>query len=930
MSEQTSSRRRELPLIGRAAERETIDVLLADAQDGRSTAVVLAGPPGIGKSSLVQYAIESARGFQVLRVTGVESEMAFGYAGVHQLVLPILDALPELPDPQRAALDAALGRVQHGQLDPFLAGLAVLNLVAEAARAQPVLIVVDDAQWLDDESAKALSFVGRRLSAERVAMLVATREMPQPAAFEGLRRLQLLGLPIGEAIELLSSAATGPVADDIARRLVDATGGNPLALVELPAVLTTDQLSGAAPLPEPLPLGERLSNLFADRLRSLDAGAHAVLLLAAAERLGDPRLLRRAAAATGALSWDEAIANAEATGLVTFLPAVEFRHPLVRSAVYYAATPAERRRAHAALAEALDGEGDVDRQAWHRGAAADGPDEAVALALAASADRARQRGGSSAAAQYLWRAAELTPDPERAAERLLEAARAELVGARGLRARDMLDRARAIGLAERHRAEAAWTEALVHIVEGEVREPAVLMAEALPLINADEQALAIGASAAGQVAALCGAHLLEAPVRGAVAGGASAVVERCALPDPIARITAGIATALTGDRIAGATMLGLGTAAAVADQARLAELAGRSVHVVYFETLIGAGETLDDRAWEEFSRAWVALSRRIGALAALPHGLSFASWLEVLQGRLGSAESHVSELEDIVSLTGTRGLLGSPAAAEVLRDAWRANEKAARAGARRMMRDAHERAHGMQLDQAYAALVVLELGMARYDAALRAARFVYDHDSLVVGTLALADVVEAAVRCGQTDMAAEAVERLEARSSVRNTPWALGLRARARALVADGDEAAEHFRVSVETLSTSTIATETARSQLLYGEWLRRARRRKEARELLYEALEFFENIGADGFAARTRGELAATGEHVRSRSASPTVLTPQEAQIARLAASGERNHDIAAQLYITTSTVEYHLRKVFMKLGVTSRTQLAQVALPT
>ena len=931
MSDHGGERRPGEALVGRAAERDIIDTLLADAQDGRSAALVLTGPPGIGKSALLQYAIDSAFGFCVLRVTGAESETAFGYAGVHQLVLPILGSVRELPEPQRAVLDAVLGTVQHDALDPFLAGLAVLSLVAETARDQPVLVVVDDAQWLDDESAAALSFVGRRLRAERVAMLVAVREMPEPVVrFDGHRRLHVAGLPAAEAGELLSSSASAPVDHAVARMIVDATQGNPLALVELPGALTIEQLCGAAPLPDPLPIGERLSALFAARVQALDADGQKVLLLAAAERLGDPRLLRRAAEATGELSWGEAIGKAEASGLVTFTPAVEFRHSLVRSAIYYSAPAADRRRAHAALAGALDAEGDADRRAWHLGAAADGPDEAVARALEASADRASQRGGSSVAALYLWRAAELTPDPERAAGRLLEAARAELVGARGQRARDMLRRARANGLAERSRAEAAWTEALVDIVDGTVREPAALMAEALPRVGAHQRALAIGASAAGEVAALAGGHLVQTSIRRAIAAGTLGVIDRCHVPDPIAQVAAGIAGALSGARVAAVSMLRAATTAAVGDPARLQELAGRSVHVVYHDAVLAAAEVLDERAWAELSQAWVQLARRIGALAALPHGLSSASWLEVLQGRLGSAASHVAEIEDIVSLTGSRGLLGSPAPAEVLRAAWQGNEDATRAGAQRMMRDANERGQGMGVDHAYAALTVLELGAGQYDAALRAVRHVYDHDSIVLGTLALPDLVEAAARCGDTGTAERALERLSERASASGTPWARGLLARATALVATGDEADDHFCASLEALSGSTVATDTARTQLLYGEWLRRARRRKEAREPLHEALEFFESIGATGFAARTRTELAATGEHVRARSAPATTLTPQEAQIARLAASGERNHDIAAQLYITTSTVEYHLRKIFVKLGVSSRTQLAQVDLPS
>jgi hypothetical protein len=384
--------------------------------------------------------------------------MALGYAGVHQLVLPILDGLRRLPEPQHEALDAVLGRSHRDPVDPFLVGLAVLSLVADAAGAQPVLVVIDDAQWLDDESALALSFVGRRLWAERVAMVVALRDTPDTSGrFEHLRRLDLVGLGDPEALQLLAESARAPVDPTVATHIAAATRGNPLALVELPAALTVEQLRGAAPLPDPLPIGDRLSGLFASRARVLDADARMVLLLAAAERLGDPALLRRAAEIAGELSWDEAVARAEASGLVTFAPTVEFRHPLVRSAVYYSAAAADRRRAHAALAGALDTDIDADRRAWHLGAAAAGPDERVARALEASAERARRRGGASAAAAYLWRAFELTPEREHAAERLLEAARAELTAGHGPQARALLERARASGLASDRQAGDAQT-----------------------------------------------------------------------------------------------------------------------------------------------------------------------------------------------------------------------------------------------------------------------------------------------------------------------------------------------------------------------------------------------------------------------------------------------------------------------------------------
>jgi DNA-binding CsgD family transcriptional regulator len=923
--------RRRAVLLGRASERAAIDALLENARGGVADALLLSGPAGIGKSALVQYAADQGADFRVVRVVGVESEMAFGFAAVHQVALALAECMGELPPPQRAALDGVLANAPHDALDPFLVGLSVLSLVAEAARTQPVLAVIDDAQWLDDESAMAFSFVGHRLGAERLATLVTMRDAPLALRhFQSIRRIDLDGLAPRESRELLMAAASGPVDSSVADEIVEATDGNPLALTELPGVLTVEQLRGARPLPDPLPIGARLSGVFAERIRALDDGARTVLLLASAERLGDPRLLRRAADAVGGLSWDAAVASAEASGLVVFRPAVEFRHPLVRSAVYYSASASERRRAHAALAAALDADADGDRRAWHQAAAASGPDEAVAAALEATAEHARQRGGASAAAYFLWRSAELTPDPGRASERFLEAARAELVGGRGSRAKEIIERARSIGLAERHHAEAAWTESLIHLVDGDVRAAGALMAEALPSIRADEPELGVGACVAAQAAALTGGHLVDEGTRHAIAAGTRGAVDRCALPDPIDAMLTGLAGLLMGDRVGAIETLRPPVKAAVADQEHLRAVAGRRVHVVYLDTILCAAEVMDERAWAALAEGWSELTRRMGALSSLPLALSLRAWIEVLQGRLGSAASHVTEIEDVMSLTGTRGLLGAPTPAQVLRDAWLGNEEAARTGAKRMMQDGHERGHGAAIDHAYAALTVLELGAGRYDAALRTARHLFDHDAAVLGTLSLADVVEAAVRCGETGLAGDALTRLSERAAAAGTPWARGLLARAEAIAAADDHAEEHFRQAIDDLSRTTIATDTARAQLLYGEWLRRARRRKEAREPLHDALECFDRIGASGFAGRARGELAATGEHVRTRSAPIDVLTPQEAQIARLAASGARNHEIAAQLYISTSTVEYHLRKVFVKLGVTSRTQLAGVDLPT
>ncbi|MGZ8650211.1 MAG: LuxR C-terminal-related transcriptional regulator [Solirubrobacteraceae bacterium] len=783
---------------------------------------------------------------------------------------------------------------------------------------------------MDEESRSALSFVGRRLHVERVLLLVAAPETPEaPLGFEGFGRLPLAGIAEPASHELLASAAARPIDASVAERIIAATNGNPLALLELPTSLTEAELRGAAPLRDPLPIDAHVANVFAARTQALDADAQMLLLLAAAERLGDPALLRHAAASDG-LSWDKAVATAEESGLVTFTPRVEFRHPLVRSAIYYSSAPAQRRRAHAALADALDAEGDADRRAWHLGSATLAPDERVAAELEASAERARRRGGSSVAAEYLWRAAELTPDAKRATARLLDAARGALTAGLVKRAQETLDRATAGGIGPAEEADAAWTQALVHLVDGNVRDAARLLAGALAAVDPRNVDLAIGACVAAGATALDGGHLIDDSTRRTIASGIRRIGEQCDSPCPITELLMAIATRLADDPIPAHRPLHAAVTAAATDPTRLQDGAGRHVHVVYFDAVLAAWDVLDDHAWDDLTQEWAQLARRTGALAALPLALSFRSWLDVLRGRPATAASYLAEIDDLVALTGTRGLLGTPSPAQVLLDAWRGNDEATRTKARRMMQDGQERGQGVAIDHGYAALTVLELGSGNYEAALRAAKHVCDHGSAGRATLALADLTEAAMRCRRPEVAQRATTELSDRETAADTPWAQGIVSRARAIVADDADAEDHFRASLDELSRCTVVTEVARTQLLYGEWLRRARRRRDAREPLHEALEVFETIGARAFASRARAELAATGEHVRTRSAPVDVLTPQEARIARLAAAGERNQEIAAHLYITTSTVEYHLRKVFVKLGVSSRTQLAQVDLPT
>jgi DNA-binding CsgD family transcriptional regulator len=917
-------------LLGRIDEREHIDMLLDAAATGSSGTVVLSGPAGIGKSVLLDHAVTRAARFRILRMAGIQSETTFGYAGVHQLVGPLLNRVGTLPDPQRHALEAALGRIDDTEFDRFMVALAVMTLLSDLARDQPVLVIVDDAQWLDDESATAIAFVARRLQAERVAMLVAVRDGPDNRAkFERLPRLRLGGLDGRDAHALVARSAGELLDGAVGDQIVAVAGGNPLALAEVPKALTEAQLGGVVALPDPLPIGEHLSNVFTVRARALSAGAQTVLLLAAADQMGDPPLFRRAGSSMTGLEWDEASSEAEASGLVMFTPSVRFRHPLVRSAVYYAADPAQRRLVHAALATALDAAEDADRRAWHLGSATIEPDEQVARALEASAEHAQRRGGSSIAANYLLRAAELTPSQARATARLLEATRAEITAGQVRGAKEILARVTAQPRERREYADATWTQALIHLVEGRGRDAASVLADVLPLIDPSERHLATGASVAAVAATLSACHLLDATALHAVAHGVRELGARTDLPETITLLLDAFATRWTeGD--AGCDALRAAVTSITHQRRELEETVGRHVAVVFYSVALAAAELLDDREWDHLAHTWVEISRRTGALISLPLALSSLSWLEVLQGRFRSATSHLAEIDELVSITGIRGLLGAPVPALVLRDAWQGNEEATRTGVRRMMRDAHDRGLGIGLDYGYAALTILELGAGRYDAALRVAERVADHDAIPVGALALADLVEAAVRAGQPERAPAALERLADRAARTGTAWARATLARSCAIAATGDEAEEHFTVALDELSKCSIVTDVARTQLAYGEWLRRARRKREARAALDGALELFERLGAAGFAARARAELAASGAHLRPRNAAPDVLTPQEAQIARLAADGERNSDIAAQLFITTSTVEYHLRKVFVKLGVSSRTQLARLDLPS
>ncbi|HTU08557.1 MAG TPA: LuxR family transcriptional regulator [Trebonia sp.] len=915
---------RGLILLDRRAERETIDGLLDAARDGLSGTLVLRGEPGIGKTSLLEYAVQQARGMRVARAAGIEPEMALSFAAVHQLLIPFLDRLDRLPAPQLAALRTMFGLEGGAPPNRFLAGLAVLTLLAGDAQERPLLLIIDDAQWLDRESAEVLAFVARRLYADPVACLFAVREPAEHELAErappldGLTSLQLRGLPKAQARELLVLLAGGPLDERVINRVVAETGGNPLALAGVAGELAGGRLASGSLPPGPLPVGSRLEERFLRQVRDLPADTRALLLLAAAEPSGDRGLLWRTA---GRLGLDaEAAVPAEASGLAVFEPKVAFRHPLVRSAVYHGAPAGERRRVHGALAAVIDSGLDPDRRAWHRAAAAVGPDEQAAAELERSADRVRERGGYAATAALLARAAELTPHRSRRAERMLAAAQAELSAGVPGRAQELLEEAVPHLVGSLARAQAQGLDGRIRFALGKGGEAPSILLQAARAVRPLDPERAQGTLLEALEAALYAGRTATGAGPAEVA---RAVAEMTPVPSSQATITDlllhGYSAVLTGVRAAGVPLLRRVIVALLAREFPVAEgirwllLAGRA-----------AGDLMDDTALHALASRAVQLARDAGALTTLPLALSLLGVSEILSGRFTAAEACRAEELQISAATGNPGILGTAPSEDALVLAWRGREAETRAAATALTRQGVEHGRGIAVSMALYALATLELGLGRYEAALGRGLDLCREDPFVYGTLALPGVIEAAARSGDTAAAAAALGRLGERSAASGTPWALGLLARSRALLASDADAEPLYRTAIGHLQSSRAGPDLARAHLLYGEWLRRQRRRRDARARLRAAHEMLEAMGAGAFAARAAAELRATGERARRRMPGTSdALTPQEAQIARLAAAGASNPEIAEQLFISASTVDYHLRKVFRKLGVASRTQL-------
>jgi DNA-binding CsgD family transcriptional regulator len=898
-------------LLGRQREREVLDRVLEAARGGHGGVLAVYGDPGVGKTALLEYAVAAAPDFRVARAVGVEGEIELAFAALQQLCSPNLDLIDRLPDPQREAFEVALGLSAGRTPNPFLVGLAVLNLLSEAAEERPLLCVIDDAQWLDRASARVLAFVARRLLAERIAMVFAARE--QIVSLAGFAELQVEPLGHRDARALLDSILPGRLDERVLERIVVETRGNPLALLELPRGLTPAQLAGGFGLPTALPLSTGIEQSFTRRLVRLPRDARQLLLLAAAEPLGDPALLWRAAKQ---LEIPETAAQAaELEGLLRLDGAVTFRHPLVRSAVYGAAEPTERRKVHRALADATDREIDPDRHAWHRAQAAATPDEDVAAELERSAARAQARGGFAAAAAFLERATELTPEESRRSGRALAAAQAKLQAGALDDALRLVATAESGVLSELEQAKAELLRAQLSFLSTRGSDAAPLLLEAAERLREIDPELARETYLEALTAAI-----FAGPLAGP--GASSSEVAQAAKAAPPARKPRGLDQLLDG-------LVALLTdtyAAAVptlreTQRAFGAGMSQREELRWMWGGTVSAMLLWDDERWEQLSDRHLQLVRETGALGDLEIALGHRGQMHVFAGELASAASLHDAIEEATQLTGSP--LAPYHGLGVV--AMRGREAEARLFIDKTRAEVIERGEGAGLEFMDWAEAVLYNGLGRYAEALAASRRVLDRAELVPANWAMPELVEAAARAGDRELAADTDRRLAERSKASGTDWALGIAARSHALVVEDGRADDLYVEAIERLTRTRIAVDLARAHLLYGEWLRRQSRRVDARKELRIAYEMFTDFGMEAFAERARVELEATGEHARTRTVETLGdLTPQESQISRLAAQGHTNREIAAQLFISPSTVEYHLRKVFRKLGVKTRTQLA------
>jgi DNA-binding CsgD family transcriptional regulator len=897
-------------LPGRERESAFLIELLHRVREGQSAAIAVYGEAGIGKTALLNDAFGSVPGLRVARAAGIESEMELPFAGLQQLCIPMLDHLERLAPPQSQALRTAFGLEEGPAPDRWLVGLAVLSLLSETAEREPLICVVDDCQWLDRASCQALAFAARRVGAEGVLLAFAAREPSKE--LEGIPELLVKGLRSRDARALLRSVVRWPLDEQVRERVLAETRGNPLALVELPRGLSPAELAGGFGMPKEL--SDRIEESFLRRLKALPEEAGLVTLIAAAEPSGDPALVRRAAVRLGLPA--DAGASAEAQELLKINGYVVFRHPLVRSAVYGAASPGDRRKVHAALAAATDPDLEPDRRAWHLAHAATGPDEEVAAELELSADRAQRRGGIAAAAAFLERAAQLSSDPGPRARRALAAAQAKYLAGAPDAARRLLLAAEAGPLSELERAHVDMIRAQVAYSQSRGSDAPTLLLRAARRLEPLDPGLARRTNLDAVLAAHFAGRLARDSLR-ETSKAARRVPHAGDRP---------LASDLLLDGLAIAYLDGYTAAAATLKQAVDAFRSPAATLDEQLRWLWPAAHVAmalwDDESYEALSARHIEVGRAAGVLAVLPTALTTRIVASAFTGQLTAAEELIGEMRALTDVIG----IPTPAYGPLFVSAWRGREETASAVIDTAVREFAASGEGAVLAFADYARAVLGNGLGRYEDALvaAAATDAFEVEGITIYTQGLVELIEAAAGVGAPERAADALRRLVQMTEASGTDWAAGVRARSQALLSRDDAAEGLYREAIERLGRSRIRPQLARAHLVYGEWLRRQERDADAGRELLRAYEMFSDMGMEAFSERARRALTATGGNVRRKAVDrPHDLTSQETRIAKLAREGLTNQEIGFQLYLSTRTVEWHLRKVFGKLGITSRRQL-------
>jgi DNA-binding CsgD family transcriptional regulator len=906
-------------LVGRKNECEVLDAFLTATRNGEGGALAVHGDPGIGKTALLEYAVASAKEkkFEVLRTVGNEAEMELTYAALLELCRPALTQTDRLPDLQRDAIEVVFGRRDGAAPDRLLVGVALVTLLCTLSANRPLLCVIDDAQWLDTSSAQVIAFAARRVSRDAVAVILGTRTLTNDV--RGLPELTISGLGDQDARTLLATVLPDRLDDRVVDRLVAETHGNPLALLELPRGSTPSQLAGGFGLPVSATLAGVIEESYRRRLAKLPVDSRRLLLIAAADPTGDSGIVWRAAEALGIA--EQAVKPIEDDGLVDFGESVAFRHPLARSAVYGMATPKSRREAHLALAEATDRGVDPDRRAWHRAQATLRPDEDVATELEIAAQRAQARGGIAAAAAFLERSVALTVDPARRADRALRAAQSKRLAGALESALGLATVAQRGPLEDLQRAQLDALLGQIAFAGNRGNDAAPLMLKAASRLEQIDLKLARDTYLDALTAALFAGRLAVDATALQVAVATRAGPSSAEPLGASELLLEGLALLITDGYKSGTAVLKKAMSAFRADEVAVEErlrwlwLAGGAAGLIW-----------DYDTWDLLTARQERLARDAGALTVLPITLSTRVGVCLFAGEIAEAAYLVDQVQVVTDASDNKRL----SRGALLLAAFRGNEGEARQLIEDITKDSLARGEGLAVAMALWSKALLCNGAGQYGEAFSAAtEALKNPNDLWYSGWATIELVEAASRTGTAEKAKPAFDKLVESTGASGTGWALGLQARCRALLSDGEDAEALYQEAIDRLLPTRLRFDLGRTRLLYGEWLRREQRPRDARAQLRLAHELFSEFGMEGFAQRARVELQATGEKLRKRTTGPRHdLTPQESRISELAANGATNQDIAAQMFISPATVEYHLSKVYRKLGIRSRTQLANTLL--